>query len=70
MVSRNNINKVLLAVRAEKISQREWDLLKAFSEKNIAQALIEHRPSFEDVSDSIERLKRLTLVWILYHNNT
>ncbi|MGF1746838.1 hypothetical protein [Vibrio minamisatsumaniensis] len=64
MASRKSVDKILLEVGAEKISQREWDFLKVFnspdfSEKNIAQALLDHRASFGNVGDSIERLKHL-----------
>ena len=64
MASRSSVDKILQAIGAEKLSQREWEFLKVFnspefSEKNIAQALLDHRASFGDVGDSMERLKHL-----------
>ncbi|PSV62074.1 hypothetical protein C9J48_12195 [Photobacterium profundum] len=62
MISREKIDSILLAVNASKVSQREWFFLKNLNFIDIstivvAQAILEHRNYFEDVSDSIECLK-------------
>lgn len=48
MMTRKNIDLILLTVNADKLSQREWDWLKQLKPMNpspmmIATALLEHR---------------------------
>ena len=64
MERRDEIDKILISVKAKETTEREWEFLNGFNSPmfnaiNIAKALLENRSAFDDVSESLDLISKL-----------